>query len=123
MTPEQVRQIIREELANILKIDRYSFDKNIAIFDGKNILLGTGNGNKIGTAITEKLGLYNATPVTQFPTNNGGTFSQIGLFTQNSTDAVYSNSTFGGTSVGTNRYTIGDIVTALKKLGILAQTS
>ncbi len=33
--------------------------------DGKNIILGTTTGSKIGTATTQKLGFYNATPIVQ----------------------------------------------------------
>ena len=33
--------------------------------DGKNIVLATTNGTKIGTAVNQKLGFYNATPVVQ----------------------------------------------------------
>lgn len=63
MTEEQIRQIIRDELGNILKIDRYVFDKNIQILDGRNIQTGTNNGTKIGTASTQKMGFYGVTPV------------------------------------------------------------
>jgi hypothetical protein len=38
-------------------------DKSLA--DTSNIVLGTGTGSKIGTATTQKLGFYNATPVVQ----------------------------------------------------------
>jgi len=37
----------------------------ITIADAKNIAVGTTTGTKIGTATTQKLGFYNATPVTQ----------------------------------------------------------
>jgi hypothetical protein len=33
--------------------------------DARNLVLGSSTGNKIGTAITQKLGLWNATPVVQ----------------------------------------------------------
>ena len=35
------------------------------ITDAANIVLNTGTGTKLGTAPTQKLGLYNATPVAQ----------------------------------------------------------
>lgn len=68
MTPEEVRQIIREELATFLASDRYIFSKNIQILNGRNIQVGKGNGTKIGTeggASGQKLGFFNATPVVQ----------------------------------------------------------
>lgn len=38
-------------------------DMNLS--DGTDITLGSTTGSKIGTAITEKLGFYNATPIAQ----------------------------------------------------------
>ena len=63
-----VRQIIQEELARFVKIDRFIFDKNIQILNARNIQLGLTNGTKIGTvggASGQKLGFFNATPVVQ----------------------------------------------------------
>lgn len=65
MTPEEVRQIIREELSRFLKIDRFLFEKNLQIFDGKNIQIGGMTGTKIGTAAAQKIAFHNATPVIQ----------------------------------------------------------
>ena len=77
MTPEQVRQIIKEELSNFLGSDRYIFQKNIQIFDGRNIQLGRTNGTKMGTATAQLLGFYGVTPVDQPATisdpSGGGT--------------------------------------------------
>lgn len=38
-------------------------DTTFTLEDGKNIAVGSGTGTKIGTATTEKLGFFNATPV------------------------------------------------------------
>jgi len=38
---------------------------NKSLADASNIVLGTGTGSKIGTATTQKLGFYNATPIVQ----------------------------------------------------------
>lgn len=38
---------------------------NKTVFDGVNLVLGTTTGTKVGTATTQKLGFYNATPVVQ----------------------------------------------------------
>lgn len=65
MTEEQVRQIIWDELANFIRFNRYAFDKNIQILDGKNIQTGLTTGTKIGTAITQKIGFYGVAPVDQ----------------------------------------------------------
>jgi hypothetical protein len=40
-------------------------NSNLEITDAKDIVLATGTGTKIGTATTQKLGFYNATPVVQ----------------------------------------------------------
>lgn len=39
--------------------------QNVTIADGKNIALDTTTGTKIGTAVGQKLGFFNATPVVQ----------------------------------------------------------
>jgi hypothetical protein len=75
----------------------------------KNIIFGTTTGTKIGTATSQKLAFWNATPIVQpttgiaeatFVENSGGT-------------AVNVDSTFAG-------YTLQQIAQALKDLGILA---
>ena len=66
MTDEQkqiVRQIIIDEFQELLASDRYIFHKTIQILDGRNIVVGTANGTKIGTETTQKLGFFGQTPV------------------------------------------------------------
>jgi hypothetical protein len=65
MNEEQVRQLIREELANFILNDRFTFQKNIQIFDARNIQLGKGTGTKFGTEATQKLGFFGTDPVVQ----------------------------------------------------------
>lgn len=38
---------------------------DLTLTDAKNLILGTGTGTKIGTATTQKIGFFNATPVAQ----------------------------------------------------------
>lgn len=38
---------------------------HVTIDNGKNFVLGTSTGTKIGTSVSQKLGFYNATPVVQ----------------------------------------------------------
>ena len=45
--------------------DRYVFQRDLQLLDGRNIQLATGTGTKIGTANTQKLGLWGTTPVVQ----------------------------------------------------------
>lgn len=61
------------------------------------------------------LGLFGATPVAQ-PVGGGG---NVHTPAAGATTAVFVNTTFDG-SLGTNAYTIGDIVKALKQLGVIA---
>ena len=82
--------------------------------DATTWVAGTTTGLTIGTATTQKLGFYNATPVVQQATTGTTTG-----FTANSGTTVRDDSTFTGNS-GTKAYTVGDIVKALKNLGLLA---
>jgi len=90
----------------------------IATSDGERILvykdMGLTTGLTIGTAATQKLGFYNATPVAQQATTGTTTG-----FTANSGTTVRDDSTFTGGS-GTKAYRVSDIVLALKNLGLLA---
>jgi hypothetical protein len=79
-----------------------------------DIVLGTTTGTKIGTATTQKLGFYAATPVVQQATTGTATG-----FTAHSGTTVRDDSTFTGGS-GTKAYRVSDIVLALKNLGLLA---
>lgn len=63
MIEEQVKQIIREELKELLFSDRYIFHKAIQILDGRNIQTGRTTGTKIGTDTNQKLAFYGTTPV------------------------------------------------------------
>ena len=107
MTPkqiEQVRQIIREELANLLGFDRFIFQKSIQIFDARNIQLGRTTGTKLGTEggnTGQKLGFFGKTPVVQLTT--------------------ISDTTGGGTAgVDTPaRTTISEIIDTLQLIGLM----
>jgi hypothetical protein len=68
----------------------------------------------IGASATDTVGFYGATAVVQ-PATTGTTTG----FTAGSGTAVLDDSTFTG-DTGTAAYTIGDIVKALKDLGLLA---
>ena len=80
-----------------------------------DIVLGTTTGTKFGTATTQKLGFYAATPVAQQAT----TGTTTGFTAGGPANGVHADSTFTGNS-GTKAYTVGDIVRALKNLGLLA---
>jgi hypothetical protein len=65
MDETQVRKIIRDELSDLIKSDKYTFYKLMQILDGRNIQLGRTTGTKIGTETTQKLGFFNNTPAVQ----------------------------------------------------------
>jgi hypothetical protein len=53
---------------------------SITLSNSVNIPLGTGAGTKIGTATTQKLGFFNATPIVQPAANadtSGATLAQL----------------------------------------------
>lgn len=87
-----------------------------ALSDGVDLAIGTTTGTKIGTGATQKIGLWNATPVVQ-PATTG----QTAGFTAGAGAAVLVDSVFTG-GTGTKAYTVGDIVKALKAAGIMASS-
>ena len=58
---KQLRQIIRQEVQQ--GINSFIFQKDIQIFDGRNIVLSGKVGTKIGTKDTQKIGFFGKTPV------------------------------------------------------------
>jgi hypothetical protein len=81
---------------------------DVTISDTRNIILATGTGTKIGTATSQKLSLWNATPNVQ-PTNA----IAAAAFVANTSGIVNDTATFGG-------YTMGQVVAALQRIGALA---
>lgn len=72
MTPDEKIALLEVQVAELsskvnqfIYPDRYLFPRKVEIFDGQNIALGVGTGTKIGTATTQKLAFFNATPVVQ----------------------------------------------------------
>lgn len=90
-----------------------TFGTNI-VLSTKNIVTDTTTGTKIGTATSQKLGFFNATPVVQQATTGTTTGFTAGAGTAAKSDSTYTGNT------GTAAYTVGDIVLALKNLGFLA---
>lgn len=76
--------------------------------DGFDLAIGTSTGTKIGTGTTQKIGFWNATPIVQ-PT----TAIAASTFVANTSGIVNDTATWDG-------YKIGQVVKALRNLGILA---
>jgi hypothetical protein len=115
-------QQINSSAANTLDIDtgttgnlrvggttEYSWTSTTFTFaDANNIAVGTGTGTKIGIGTTQKLSLWNATPIVQ-PT----TAIAAATFVANTSGIANDTATFDG-------YTIGQVVKALRNFGLLA---
>ena len=65
VSKEEVRKMIRDELAMLIGYERLFFKKDIILSDGRTIQFGGGTGNKLGTATTQKLAFHNSAPVAQ----------------------------------------------------------
>lgn len=108
--PQEIQQLQQEinDLKGIvyqlIRGDRYLFQRDLDIFD-HNIVLHSKLGTRIGTAATQKIGFYGATPVVRQTANtapSGGGSSD--------SDAVDV----------TARTAIGQIRTILNNLGLTA---
>jgi hypothetical protein len=95
--------------------EKVVFGKDLDISGDHDLIVGTSTGTKIGTAATQKIGFFNATPVVQQNTTGTTTGTTGGSGT-----ALHTNATITG-GVGSTAYTVGDIVKALKQLGLLAE--
>ena len=78
----------------------------------QNAGFGTADGDVIG--VGGKLGAFGASAVAQ-PTSA----LNVHTVAAGATTAVFTNTTFDG-SIGTTAYTVGDLVAALKTLGLIA---
>lgn len=93
-------ELLENVIANWSFSDRYVFQKNLQLMDGRNIQLARGTGTKIGTATDQKLAFYGETPVVQA--------------------ASISNPSGGSTQDSESRTAIISILTALRNIGIIA---
>jgi hypothetical protein len=111
MDNEQIRQIIREELSAFLKNDKFVFNKLVTFLDGRNIQLGRTTGTMIGT----EGATYN--PSTKALLTHGQKLSFYGMTpTEKQAPIDYPN---GGTVIDYEaRSIIGDLINALKNIGI-----
>lgn len=79
----------------------------------KDIQLNASHGTKIGLKANEKMGFYGVAPVSQFASPSGR--QDVGV---NSGVDMKVGATFNG-NTGSTYYSVGDIVYALKLLGLI----
>ena len=101
---------------NSVTFSALTLSSDLTLGSGDNIVLSTTNGTKIGTATNQLLGFYNQTPITR-PSSTGVTTN--GFTANGPAGGVHADSRFTG-NIGTNAYTISDVVAHLKSLGLLA---
>lgn len=65
MNEQEVREIIRQELRNLVLGDRITITNLLQMMDGRNIQTGKTTGTMIATEATQKIGFYGKTPVAQ----------------------------------------------------------
>ncbi len=65
LNEEQIREIIRDELRGFDTIERYTFQKHLQIFDGRNVQTGRTVGTKFPAASDQLWGAFGVTPVNQ----------------------------------------------------------
>lgn len=97
---------------------------HLTFADGVNIVLSSTTGTKLGTATSQKLGFFNATPIIQptATTDLGTVLSNLGLrasgtaFPITTTGATsFSNTSMSGTLAVTNSITTGNFVGSTSK--------
>ena len=81
---------------------------SLTMADAANIVVNATTGTKIGTATSQKIGFFDAAPVVQQTTG-----VSAATFAANTSGILDDTATFGG-------YTMGQVVAALKNLGLLA---
>lgn len=105
--------LLQKSIERLEKSDRYTFEKQIQLLDGRNIQAGRGTGTKIGTATDQKIALYGETPIVQ-----------QGAIGSPSVSGVAGGDTVDASAIGTNftniKTAIDSIRTALTNIGITA---
>lgn len=100
-----LRTIADNSSVDALKISAVG---DLTPIDGANVVSGTTTGTKLGTSASQKLALWNATPIVQ-PT----TGVTAATFAANTSDISDDTATWDG-------YTMGQVVKALRNFGLLA---
>jgi len=94
------------------QLDGVTSAGHITMADAKNIVVNGTTGTKIGTATSQKLGMWNATPVTQ-PTHNADPAAMAGVTSAALTDVGSTSTNPFGCSTAAQ---LARIVTAIDAL-------
>lgn len=100
MNEQQIRVIIREEIARYQQFQKPAFNKHLKLENGVDISTTGDRGSRIGTSSLEKLGFYGASPVVRQPS--------------------ITSPSGGGTVDSESRTAIGSIITTLRTLGFIS---
>ena len=92
--------LLKNRLDQFSYLDRFIFQRDIEIFDQKDITFSKTTGTRIGTNTAEKFSFWNVTPVNQ-------------------PDTV-AEATGGGTIDSQSRTAIAALISRLKELGLIA---
>ena len=107
MTDLEARvNMLEQKLNDMMLSDKYLFQKP---------LIGGPNGLRLGSKTKDKVGFYDVAPTKQY----SSTGVTLNMTTVGGATVTESNG-FAGL-IGSTFYTIGDIVAALKTIGILAR--
>jgi len=88
------------------------FDGNISLNDAVNVVIGTTTGTKFGTATTQKIGFYNATPIVQPSGDVITALTNLGLVATPTISATTLTGIVPSTSGGTGVNNAGTITNA-----------
>jgi hypothetical protein len=88
---------------------------DLTLSDARNLILGTGTGTKIGTATTQKIGFFNATPIVQPSGNIVTALQNLGLV---ASPSLFSGLTTNRIIKATSATTIGDGILADDSFGV-----
>jgi len=87
---------------------------NVEGTSNPGVITGGVFGTKVAASVTETVGFYGTTGAVQHATTGNVTGFAAGSGTASKSDSAWDG------AAGATGYTVGDIVTALKALGILA---
>lgn len=114
-TTHQLNVLAATDLANILDdgAGNMTLSGSFTIKEAGNIILGTTTGTKIGTAITQKLGFFNATPVVR-QTDGAALTNSVTVGGTTDTIADFSSLSVYATDAATIRNDIYQLARKLK---------